>query len=70
MQRISDEELKLSAIWVPLGMARDSYAAAFRRQEYPDLLEYYRDRVDEMQAVRDEIEEKIERLKDLEALDG
>jgi hypothetical protein len=54
---------------VALGVARDSYAAAFRRQEYPDLLEYYRDRADEMQAVRDEIEEKIDRLKDLEALD-
>jgi hypothetical protein len=51
-------------------MARDRYAAAFRRQEYPDLSEYYRDRADEMQAVRDEIEENIERLKGLEELDG
>jgi hypothetical protein len=66
MQKISDEELKLSTIWVALGMARDCFAEALRRQEYPEMSDCYRRQRDRMQVVRDEIEVTIERLKELE----
>jgi hypothetical protein len=70
MQKISDDELKLGAIWTALGMARDRFEAARRRKEYPDLMNYYRTQADLMQLARDGIEEQMERLKSLEELDG
>jgi hypothetical protein len=66
MQKISDEELKLSTIWVALGIARDVFDREFKGYETAHFML----RRDEMQAVRDEIEEQIERLRDLEEIDG
>jgi hypothetical protein len=70
MQKISDDELKLGTIWVALGVARDSFATALRRQKFPEMSDFYHTQCERMQTVRDEIEEQIERLKGLEALDG
>jgi hypothetical protein len=66
MQRILETARGRCTIWVALGMARDCFAEALRRQEYPEMSDCYRRQRDRMQVVRDEIEVTIERLKELE----